>query len=56
MDNDIYIVFKDGTPHELVRGDFEFRRKRVKNWQELFPEFIFSISDVGLDLLEQYEY
>lgn len=56
MINDVYIIFKNGTPFELVRGDLPYREARLSNWKEFFPEFTYTISDVGLDLLEQHEY
>lgn len=55
MDAGIYIIFKDGIPFELVRGDYSFRLERLNTWIEMFPEFTYSISDVRLwGIYDQY--
>lgn len=55
MDTRIYIIFKDGFPFELVRGDYQFKMNRLNTWREMFPEFRYTISDVGLEeIYDQY--
>ena len=56
MDTKIYIIFRNGIPFELVRGEFDYRMARLVSWRELSPEALFSISNVGIELLDQYEY
>lgn len=57
MDTRIYIIFKDGFPFELVRGDYQFKMNRLNTWREMFPEFRYTISDVGLEgIYDQYVY
>lgn len=56
MESDIYIIYRDSIPWELLRGDMGWREFRLKSWEEMFPEFTWSMSSSGLDLLDQYDY
>lgn len=54
--NKYYIIFRDGVPYELISGEYEFRMGRLEMWRSFFSESTFSISEDGVDAIEQCEY
>lgn len=54
MNTDVYIIFKDGVPFELIVGDLAYREGRLNDWVELFPEHKYTLSSIGFPLLEQH--